>query len=197
MLVWSPSICSCSIAAGLLTSKDTKRTFFPEFFNIKPILAADVVFPDPCKPTSIIEDGGDNNLISFSLFSPPSNSVNLSWTSFITIWSGFTDFVICLPLASKVISDINCLTTSSATSASIKANLTSFIAFAISLSDSEPLPLILSKAETNLSLKLSNICLSILNKFFCTGERNSKTSVTPQSHFYNKLTKINVFSTSY
>ena len=55
-------------------------------------------------------------------------------------------------------------TTSNATSASIKANLTSFIAFAISLSDNEPFPLILSKAETNLSLKLSNIYKSILKK---------------------------------
>ena len=56
--ICAPRVMSCSIAAGLCRSAATSRGLLPSFLKFLASFAAVVVFPEPCKPMSIMTVGG-------------------------------------------------------------------------------------------------------------------------------------------
>ena len=105
----APTTCNCFIAAGLYTSHATSNGFFPCFLNKFANFPAVVVFPEPCKPTSIIIVGGFG--VKFTLLStPPNNSTNSSFTIFTTCCPGVNDFSTSCPNAFSCIVFINSFT---------------------------------------------------------------------------------------
>ena len=59
MPICKPRICNCSIAAGRLTSSEAIKTRLLSLSLRRLANFADVVvFPDPCKPTINIGEGG-------------------------------------------------------------------------------------------------------------------------------------------
>ena len=79
------SFCSCSNAAGRLTSSDTKRIFLLYLLLINLAnLAIDVVLPDPCKPTNINEAGFFPSMFIVAV-SLPRIFISSSLTSLIII----------------------------------------------------------------------------------------------------------------
>ena len=120
------------------------------------ILAAVVVLPAPCRPTSMIATGA-GALRSMDWLSPPSVSISESWTILTTIWPGLIDLTTAAPIALVRVRSMKERTTSSATSASSSARRTSRIAALTSSSESAPRPVSLSNMPESFSERLSNI----------------------------------------
>ena len=127
ILACSPRTRSCSRAAGLEVSAGTSRgkRFFFSLIHLA-ILAAVVVLPEPCRPTSMITAGRPLN--SRSVVVPPSNSTSSSWTILVTICAGVTEVNTSSPRARSRTLATNFVTTSTATSASSSASRISRIA---------------------------------------------------------------------
>ena len=87
----SPRTFSCSCAAGRRVSSEAISTFsFCRSASRRAILAAVVVLPEPCRPTSISGTGA-GALRSIGCASEPSISTSWSWTILTTIWPGVTE----------------------------------------------------------------------------------------------------------
>ena len=94
-----PSTASCSCAAGRFTSSEAISTLrLSRSARRLAILAAVVVLPAPCRPTSMIATGA-GALRSIAWDSPPSVSISASWTILTTIWPGLTDLTTAAPTA--------------------------------------------------------------------------------------------------
>ena len=119
-------------------------------------MAAVVVLPAPCRPTSMIATGA-GALRSIACVSPPSVSTSASWTILTTIWPGVTDLTTAAPTALVRVRSMNERTTSSATSASSRARRTSRIAALTSSSERAPRPVSLSNMPESFSERLSNM----------------------------------------
>ena len=124
--------------------------------NFPANLAAVVVLPAPCSPTIIMIEVSEGDFKTISVFSEPISFTSSSFTIFITCCPGVSELSTSVPTARSCISFINCLTILKFTSASNKANLTSFRAAFTSASESLPLPLRFLKTFCSFSDKLSN-----------------------------------------
>ena len=156
----SPSTFSCSCAAGRRVSSEAISTFrFWRSVRRLAILAAVVVLPEPCRPTSISGTGA-GALRSIGSASEPSISTSWSWTIFTTIWPGVTERMTSWPTALARTLSVKERTTSSATSASISARRTSRIASLTSASDSAPRLVSRSRMPPRRSERVSNITSS-------------------------------------
>ena len=89
--------------------------------------------------------------------SEPSVSTNTSLTILMTIWPGVIDLTMFAPIACALTLSIKLRTTSSATSASIRARRTSRMATLTSSSLSAPRRVRVSKIVESLELRLSNM----------------------------------------
>ena len=156
--ICSPSTRSCSWAAGRRTSSDAIRTLrLSRSFSRLAILAVVVVLPEPCRPTIIIATGA-GALRSTPAASAPSISTSASLTILTTIWPGVTDLTTSWPTACSLTLSMKSRTTSSATSASIRARRTSRMAAETSASESAPRLVSLSNMPPRRSERVSNIC---------------------------------------
>ncbi len=152
-----PSTASCSCAAGRFTSSDAISTLrLSRSVRRLAILAAVVVLPAPCRPTSMIATGA-GALRSIACDSVPSVSTSESWTILTTIWPGLTDLMTAAPTALVRVRSTNERTTSSATSASSSARRTSRMAALTSSSERAPRPVSLSRMPESFSDRLSNM----------------------------------------
>jgi hypothetical protein len=94
----SPSVCSCSTAAGRYTSQATMRVWRISRFILRASLPAVVVLPEPCSPTIMITVGGVGAIVSPTRFSP-SMAVSSSCTIFTICCPGETAFSTDSPIA--------------------------------------------------------------------------------------------------
>ena len=116
------------LRGGPLTSSDAIRTLtLLRSVRRLAILAAVVVLPAPCRPTSMIATGAGALRSIASLRRRASRSAQ-SWTILTTIWPGVTDLTTAAPTALVRARSMNERTTSSETSASSSARRTSRIA---------------------------------------------------------------------
>ena len=119
-------------------------------------MAAVVVLPAPCRPTSMIATGA-GALRSIACDAPPKVSTSESWTILTTIWPGLTDLITAAPTALARVRSMKERTTSSATSASSSARRTSRMAALTSSSERAPRPVSLSNMPESFCERLSNI----------------------------------------
>ena len=156
--ICAPKICSCSIAAGRLTSKDAIRTRLPSFsFRRLANLAVVVVLPEPCKPTIRIGAGGLSTFKTPGSVSPVRTCTNSSWTILMTCWPGVTDFVTAWPVAFSWTAFTKSRAMGSDTSASSRATRTSRRAVLTSSSDNAPCFVSRSKTPDRRSDRFSNM----------------------------------------
>ena len=82
-----PNWTSWSMAAGRWRSQAASMAGWLSLRRRSASLAAVVVLPEPCSPTSMMTDGGDLARCRPTA-SPPSISRSSSWTIFTTVWPG-------------------------------------------------------------------------------------------------------------
>ena len=82
-----PSVSSCSTAAGRRMSPATSSALWPPRLRWRASLAAVVVLPDPCRPTSISTAGGRSEPVRRE-DSPPSMPTSSSLTILTICWPG-------------------------------------------------------------------------------------------------------------
>ena len=145
------------MAAGRRVSSEASSTFLrSRSVRRLAILAVVVVLPEPCRPTIRIGTGGTASRLIGSA-SAPSVSTSVSWTILTTIWPGVTDLTTSAPTARARTLSVKLRTTSSATSASIRARRTSRRAALTSSSVNAPRRVSLSRMPESLSERPSNI----------------------------------------
>ena len=98
------------MAAGRCTSAGTRYGWRPWDLRRLAILAAVVVFPDPCRPTSMMATGGRPDRSSLGA-SPPRSAVSSSWTILMTCWAGVRDRSTSSPTARSLICSMKPLVT--------------------------------------------------------------------------------------
>ena len=164
--IWRPSTASCSCAAGRCTSSEASSTFLRSRpLRRLAILAAVVVLPEPCSPTSMIPTGGGALRSSPSApplapcrrSPPPSTSTRWSWTILTTICAGVTERSTSWPSAFSRTAATKSRTTGNATSASSSATRISRSAAPTSSSLSAPWRRSRSKTSPRRSVRLSNM----------------------------------------
>src|SRR3546814_650194 len=160
MSAWSPTMASCSCAAGRRVSSEAIRTFFfSRSLRRFAILAVDVVLPEPWRPTTRIGMGAAARRLIPSA-AVPSVSTRWSWTILMTIWPGVTDFTTASPTAFSRTAATKSLTTGSATSASSSTTRTSRRAASTSASLRAPRRVRRSTTSPRRWLRLSNMSRS-------------------------------------
>src|SRR3990172_1569285 len=152
------SVTSWSTAAGRYTSHATTSGRWPSFFSRFASFEMLVVFPDPCRPTSMITVGGREAVSSFGA-SPPRISTSSPCTMSMTCCAGLRLRSTCAPSAFSFTRVVNSRTTLKFTSASSIAIRTSRSAWSRSSSVTIPREPNFRKAPCSLSVNESNIAL--------------------------------------
>src|SRR5262245_37689867 len=151
----SPRTRSCSTAAGRWRSAPTSSGLRPSATRWRASLPAAVVFPEPCRPTSITTVGGFELIASLPV-SPPSVVTSSSWTILMTCCAGLRLFATSAPRARSLTRLMNDFTTVTFTSASSSATRISLASSSMSLSLSGPRPRRRSNMRSYRSARQSN-----------------------------------------
>ncbi len=150
-----PSVSSWSMAAGRWRSAATSIGLRPCSFSMRASLPADVVFPEPWRPTTRIVSGGAPEFSGAGV--PPRVVTSSSRTIFTTCCPGERLFCTSEPTARARMRSSRPRTTETFTSASSRASRTSRRAASTSASLSRPLPVSREKTPSNRWVRVSNM----------------------------------------
>ena len=151
----APITSSCLIAAGRYISSATRRGRFPCFLSMSASFPAEVVLPEPCRPTSMMTVGGFELMLS-RLSVPPMSAVSSSSTILTTVCAAVNVSSTSCPMARSFTRFTKSFTTLKLTSASRSAIRISRMASFTSSSVSLPCPRSFLKIPCRRSDRFSN-----------------------------------------
>ena len=173
--ICSPSRRNCSIAAGRCTSAPTSMGRRPISCNLPASLAAEVVLPEPCRPTRR-NVAGDCPFRSSGVFCEPMSAVNSSRTILTTCWPGVRLRMTSWPSACSRTRCTKSFTTWKLTSASRSASRISRVAVLTSDSVSLPRPRRREKMPSSFAERESNMA--------CPGDSNRARDAGAWRNYY-------------